>query len=332
MKATQKEIAEALGLSPASVSLVLNGKPNKLSKESQERILRTASEMNYEARKKLHAEKAVENCIGLIVPSLTNYFFAEVVQGVCEYAQGCESRVLFFTSNGSADADQKAIQLMKSSPLQALLITSSSDCREDIFSSLQCPIIQVDRHSPELHYSSVVLNNRKGGFLATQHLLGLGHRKVAYLSGPTQLESARERLSGFYWAYQEKGLQTSADCVFEGNYQYESGYRAADKILGKHFTAVACGNDVMAYGIIKRCGELGIRVPEDLSIVGFDNLTFSELIKPALTTVSQSGYAIGYRACQLAFQEIEDPKAHKQTILLEPDLVVRNSTAPAEAE
>jgi LacI family transcriptional regulator len=185
----------------------------------------------------------------------------------------------------------------------------------------------VDRQSPALQLSSVVLNNKKGGFLATRHLLEQGHRQIAYLSGPPNLVSARERYEGYLWAYREAALKAPEDAVFHGDYLFQSGYRAADAIWSGGFTAVACGNDLMAYGLIKRFRELGLDLPAKMSIVGFDDLSYSELISPALTTVAQSGHAIGYQACKIAFQEIENPHAHHQTILLEPELIIRDSTA-----
>lgn len=327
MRITQKEIAKALGMSPASVSLVLNGKPNRLSPESQKKILCKASEMHYQVPGKPKKSRAGNGCIGLIVPNIQNYFFAEIVQGVSECVQKKQKRLLLFTTDGSLSADLAAIRIMEKSRVSALLITASEDCTAKMFSEFNCPIVQVDRQSPALCCSSVILNSKKGGFLATQHLLNLGHRKIAYLSGPMQLISARERLGGFQWALRDLGLSVSDECVYEGDYRYQSGYRLADEILGGGYTAVVCGNDVMAFGLMKRCGERGIRIPEDLSVVGFDNLQFSELINPALTTVSQSGYAIGHRACQIAFQEIEDPDTIQQTVLLEPELVIRDSTA-----
>lgn len=328
MRITQKEIAQAAGVSPASVSLILRGKPNRLSPEVREKILQTASKLHYQPnteKKKKHA--ADGGCIGLIVPSILNGFFAEIVQGVSECVQKKGKKLLLYTTDGSSSTDLTAIRIMENADLSALLITASEDCTSRLFRNFRCPIVQVDRQSPALCCSSVILNSKKGGFLATQHLLELGHRKLAYLSGPMQLVSARERLNGFYWAMQNRGLPIPDDCVYEGDYQYQSGYRLAEEILDRNYTGVICGNDVMAFGLMKRCSERGVQIPQSLSVVGFDNLQFSSLITPALTTVSQSGFTIGYRACQIAFQEIESPNATRQTVLLEPGLVIRGSTS-----
>ncbi|MCI2057880.1 MAG: LacI family transcriptional regulator [Oscillibacter sp.] len=327
MAITQKEIARAAGVSPASVSLVLRGKPNRLSQESRAKILAKASELRYQAAPKVRKVSAAGGCIGLIVPNIFNYFFAEIVQGVSDCVQKKGKKLLLCTTDGSEDADRRAIRSMEGAAVSALLITASEDCGTAMFRGLHCPVVQVDRQSPALGFSSVILNSRKGGFLATQHLLSLGHRKLACLSGPRQLVSARERLEGFFWAMRDQGLPRSEDDVLEGDYQYQSGYALADRVLDGGYTAVVCGNDVMAFGLMKRCSERGVRIPADLSVVGFDNLQFSSLITPALTTVSQSGFTIGYRACQIAFQELENPGATRQTVLLEPGLVIRGSTA-----
>lgn len=330
MNTKQKDIARATGMSTTSVSLVLNGRPNKLSKESREQILRMAADMDYkpERAKRLFSRNA--DCIGIIVPRISNYFFAEIVQGASDCVQSRGWRLLLVTNDGSPEKDKAAIKMMKDFRVAAILLTSSEDSPASMFEGLTCPVIQVDRHSPALHFSSVVLNNKKGGFIAVKHLLDLGHRKIACITGSQKLVSARERLEGYYWAFREQGLTPPAFGVFEGDYLYESGYALADKIIAGGFTAVVCGNDIMAFGLSKRCRETGVSIPDSLSVVGFDNLVYSELLDPPLTTVSQSSYAIGSQACQRAFFEIENPNVSKQTILFEPELIVRKSTVSAE--
>lgn len=330
MNTKQKDIARATGMSTTSVSLVLSGRPNKLSKETRDHILRMASDMGYKQERSKRLSSRNADCIGMIVPRISNSFFAEIVQGASDCIQARGWRLLLVTNDGSPEKDRAAVKMMKDSRVSAVLLTSSEDCPASMFEALSCPVIQVDRHSPALHFSSVVLNNKKGGFISTKHLLDLGHRKIACITGPQKLISARERLEGYYWAFQARDLPSPAPGVFEGDYLYESGYALADKIISSGFTAVVCGNDIMAFGLCKRCRELGVSIPNDLSVVGFDNLIYSELLDPPLTTVSQSSYAIGSQACQRAFFEIENPRVSKQTILFEPELVVRKSTVTAQ--
>lgn len=328
MKPTLRDIAEATSLSVASVSLVLNGRPNKLSADSRKRITEAARTLGYVPIQRSRPEAArPERVLGLIVPSLTNFFFAEIVQGVEACAQENGWQLLLATNADMPEKDRENLQLFTSHGVSGLVIASAANCDNSMFAAIPFPVVQVDRQSPTLDCSAVVLNHRKGGYLATRHLLELGHTRIACITGPQKHESARQRMEGYLWAMEDAGVPLPRDGVFECNYCSDGGYGAADPILERGFTAVFSGNDMMALGLYKRLRELGKHIPGDLSIVGFDDIECADLLDVPLTTIHQSGFDLGHAACQRVITEIASPGISKQTIHFEPRLVVRRSTA-----
>ena len=263
--------------------------------------------------------------LGLIVPELSNAFFADIVQGMTDCAYKQEAKVLLATNGESPSRDAEQIRSMAATGVSALIVALSYNCSPDVFAGMSCPVIQVDRQSPSLPYSSIRLNNRKGGYLAARHLIELGHRRVACITGPRWLMSSQERESGYRWAMEEAGISVTGDMVIEGDYLSTGGYALADSVIAGGFTAVFCENDMTAIGLYRRFRERGITVGQDISVVGFDDISFCEMLDTPLTTIRQSGYDIGYEACSRAMQEIANPELPHQSIYFEPRLIKRES-------
>ena len=326
MRTTLKDIAEATGLSITSVSLVLNNRPNRLSLESRRRVIETAQRLNYTSAPRTREYQSRGDTLGLILPNVSDFFFGEIAQGVADCAAQQGHQVLLATNNGDPELDNRHIRSFSQLGVRALLIISAHEQANLLLDQLPFPVIQVDRQSLSLNRSAVLLNHKKGGFLATSHLLELGHQRIACITGPSGQASSQQRLAGYLWAFEVFGLQPPEGAIFEGDYAANSGYRLLDQIRAGGFTAVFSGNDMMAIGMYKRLRELSLLPGKDLSIVGFDDISFSDLLEVPLTTVRQSGYNIGHEACARAFLELETPSLPKQTIQFEPELVVRQST------
>ncbi|WP_294533894.1 LacI family DNA-binding transcriptional regulator [uncultured Pseudoflavonifractor sp.] len=330
MRTTLKDIAQATGLSVTSISLVLNARPNRLSEESRRKVLEAAKQLNYSTSS--HSSPSASEChsIGLIVPNISDFFFGEIAQGVIDCARTHDFTVLLGTNGESPQMDNQNIRSLSRQGVRALLIVSAHEQANTLLDQLSFPVIQVDRQSLSLNRSAVLLNHRKGGYLATRHLIDLGHRHIACITGPGAQASSQQRLAGYRWAFEETGLPLPKNAIFEGDYAPKSGYQLLDSIISAGFTAVFCGNDMMAIGIYKRMRELGLKPAQDLSIVGFDDISFADLLEVPLTTIRQSGYNIGFEACKRAFLELDNPDLPKQTIQFEPELVIRQSTRKKE--
>lgn len=332
MKPTIKDIAHETGLSSTSVSLVLNNRPNKLSEHSKKTILETAMRLNYRGMNdnRLLSDHKTRN-IGQIIPDTTNFFFSKLVHGVEVVANANKYGLLISCSGNDTQREMDAIESMIGKGVNGILITTSAQTDaamyRSIFALYDIPVILVDRTMPTLPFSSITFNHKKGGFLATKHLLDLGHRRIACLTGgPETNPNAVQRIDGYRWAFSEIGERVSKDWLFQGDYSDQSGYDLADAILGGGFTAVFSCNDMMAYGLYKRARELNIRIPEEFSVVGFDDLEFSCLIDPPLTTIRQSSFELGQEAANRLILEMGDSTISHQSIYFEPSLIVRSST------
>lgn len=332
MAVTLKELAKSVNLSPAAVSLVLNERPNRISQEKRELILKTAKELNYVPNQNaVGLVKRQSKTFGVIIPDIKNMFFSEIVSGIDKIALEREWNIIIMNTNDRYESDLKNIRMLTARSVDAMIMIMASNAHEDIleqyrqlFAKFGKPVIMVDRYAPDLNASTIKINHEKGAYMAVKHLYDLGHRKIAILSGP--VHSSVDRAHGVMLACQEFGINFSDSDLFEGDFTMKSGYMLADNIVAGAYSAVFSFNDMMAYGLYKRFLEIDIHIPDDISIIGFDDIFFSDYIN--LTTIRQPAYNLGIEAARRAFYEIENPGAEKKSIIFEPSLRIRNSTKP----
>lgn len=334
MKVTIRDIADKLGVSTTAVSLVLNNRDNRISPEKKELIIRTAKEMNYHPNQAaVTLVKKNSRTIGLIIPDPSNMFFADLTKGVGDAVAREKMSLVIVSTNDIAKNDLSYLDMLIAAGADAIILTIASDSTSGLIPLYQNaieaygkPVVMVDRYVMSIGCSAVTLNHRKGAYVALQHLFSLGHRKIACLTGPRYLLNTSELLEGVRAAYRDYDIPFDEKFVIEGNYQVSGGIRAAEQILREGCTAVFSFNDMMAYGLYKKFGESGVRVPEDISVVGFDDVFFSELLDPPLTTIKQPAYLIGEGAAMRALYEVQHPEEEKQTTFFEPALKIRKST------
>lgn len=339
MASTIQDVARRAGVSASAVSLVLNNRPHRISEETCALIRKAAAELRYTPnRNAVCLATGKSQVLGVVIPDIRNIFFAELVSGIESVALERGWNIIITSSSDCASITLENIRALTARDVSAMLVVPASDSNEQLEAEYRQavadyghPVIQIDRVSPDLGCSHVAIYQNKGAQTATEHLLNLGHRKIAFIIGHRSTCSLR--LDGVKQAYAEKGLTLSPEDLFQGAYTLESGYAVADEILNRDYTAVFCFNDMMAYGLYKRCRERGIRVPEDLSVVGFDDILFSDYMDVPLTTVWQPARQLGIEAARQAFYQMDHPNAEQKHILLEPKLQVRSSTAhPASKE
>ena len=327
---TLKDIAAEVGLSTSAVSLVLNGRPIKISEEKRAQIFEAARRMDYQSNRAPSAPGSRSKRIGVITPNITNGFFSEALDGIERRVSSEGYTVLLGQSYNRPQVEREVLRRLLNDQVDGLIVSTPDD---ELFDGVDVPVVLFNSELPTLNYSQVAYNECKGAFLATKHLLTLGHRKIACLTGDSK-KSAGDRLDsprmdGYFWAFADSGLTAPENGVFLGDYlEAQSGYERLDQIVSGGFTALFCCNDLMAYGVYRRATELKVRIPRDLSIVGFDDLSYSSLLTPALTTIHQSGERIGREAAARLLYELEDPSAPHQSIRFEPTLIVRDSACP----
>ncbi len=331
-KTTIKDIARETGLSTTSISLVLNKKPNKISDSSRRRIIDAANRLNYYPNQQaVSLVNRQTKTIAQIIPDISNMFFGQLIQGSDSVAHPHGYSLILGTTNNDPARELDMIHSLCARGVDGVLLTTSSPVNarvyQDLFPKLDVPFVLVDRALSLLPCSSLTYDHQKGAYLATRHLIELGHKKIACISGAHKSGSADIRVKGFCLAMEDACLPLQQNAILYGDYSDKTGYDMADAVFDSGFTAVFCLNDMIAFGLYKRAGERGVRIPADLSVVGFDDVAFSTLINPALTTVRQSAYELGRESVKRIIMEIEQ-QAPRQTVYFEPVLMVRNSTCP----
>lgn len=329
---TIRQVALRAGVSPATVSRVLSGTA-PVNEEKRQRVLRAVEELGYRpnqlARSLAHGRLSV---IHLIIGDIRNPFYAELARGVEDV--GYEHGFTVVVSSTDDNPEREALYLHTTADFRAAgLVLSTALPEQQLLAHLQrigCPVVLLNRYHPSVDADAVLLDNHMGGYLATRHLLDLGHRKIAHLAGPVNSSASRERLEGFRAAVREFGLDPDQLIIDYGNLRHDSGYRMGQRLVaaGMPVTAVFAGNDLMALGVMEAVTQAGLRVPEDLSVVGFDDTNLSGLWTVLLTTVRQPQYEMGRAAGELLVRRLSDPKGTaNRRVVFAPELVVRRSTA-----
>ena len=274
--------------------------------------------------------------LGVVIPDIRNLFFAELVSGVEAVALETGWNIVITSSSDKSALALANLRTLAARDVGAILLVPASDADETLAMEYRQairdygrPVIQVDRIIPDLGVSLTAIHQRRGAKLAMEHLLDLGHRRVACVLGPTN--TCAPRLSGVREACAQWGIALRERDLYPGAYTMESGYAVADAILEGDYTAVFCFNDMMAYGFYKRCRERGVSIPRDLSVMGFDGVLFSDYLEKPLSTVWQPARQLGVEAARQAFRELECPEGAGKRTLLEPRLQIRESTAPPVA-
>ena len=322
---TIRDVAAAAGVHASTVSRILRDADDSGS-PSRERVLAVAAELGY--RPNLLARALTEKrapIVPLLIPDVANAFFPALALGAEEAARRAGYALLLCNTESASNLERQYLESLV--PLQVPFVvvvpnaeTSAQTLRD--FTS-RCPIVIVDRLLDGLDLPSVTVDNTLGGRLATEHLLGLGHTRIACIAGPQDASTARDRLQGYALAMEERSLEP---LVIPGGFTTEHGARAAQAFLklSPRPTAVTAPNDLAALAFIHELARRGVRVPEDVSVVGFDDLVFAAYSRPALTTVHQPAKRLGSTAIDLALSAGAD--ARSAHIRLRPRLVVREST------
>jgi len=325
-KITIRDIAREAGVSPSTVSRVINNSA-PVSKELKERVLSTIKKLGYNPNPIAQSlRKGFTNTIGFIIPDITNPFFSLIVKGAEEYLKRKKMFLIVCNSNHSVKEEERLLQTLMERKTDGLLFIGAGNRNKIISTSLdKMKIVFVDRVYEKCKAPYVVSNNYKGMKNLIDYLVDTGHKSFVFLNGEKNTYSAKERLRGFLDALKEHKIE-EYEVVF-GQFTYESGFALA-KGLKKIPDAIVCGNDLMAYGAIDALEERGYKVPDDVSVTGFDDLPFSKHYKPSLTTVRQPFYEMGYEAAKILYRLINSKPNIETNVVLETKLVIRETTKP----
>jgi LacI family transcriptional regulator len=322
-----KDIAQDLGISPMAVSKALRNHAD-ISKETRERVMRRAAELNYRldwiARSMVTGRTFL---VGLVLPDLMQSFFAEVAMGVTHRLAPAGYQVVILHTQENPRDEAASIDLLVTRKVDGLIIASAAQRGgAEVLRSLKTPFVLIDRLIPGLHANYVGVENEELGFLATEHLLSQGCKRIAHLRGPS-LSTSEGRMKGYKNALSAR--KQAAPLIVDGGYTDQSGYEAMQALLKqpRRPDGIFCFNDPVAVGAIRAIFEAGLDVPKDIAVIGAANMHYSDMIRVPLSTVDQSSAEIGERASDLLLEGMDGKwPAKPQRILVKPRLIVRASS------
>ena len=322
------DVARLAGVSTATVSRALNG-TGQIAPATRAAIDAAVEQLGY--RPNTIARSLVTKStqtIALLLPDITNPFYAALVSGIQQRALEAGHTMLLCTTEGDPEREEQYLSLLRAKQVDGALVDGLVLPPDRIARFVRdgFPIVCLDRDVDSASVPLVQVDNRLGARMATEHLLSLGHIQIAHVAGAPELRISEERVEGYREALLAAHLTPDPALVASGGFTEEGGYRATRALMGTGFSAVFAANDLSALGVISALTETGWRVPEDVSVVGFDDLRLSRYTSPPLTTVRQPAAEIAERATQLLLDLIHGKEVRQQLHLLEPELVVRAST------
>ncbi|UTZ25050.1 substrate-binding domain-containing protein [Vibrio campbellii] len=329
--ATMKDIAKLAGVSTSTVSHVIN-KTRFVSEEISERVNNAAKELNYYAPSALARSLKVNRTktIGMLVTTSTNPFFGEVVKGVERSCYQKGYSLILCNTEGDNERMRESINTLLQKRVDGLILMCSSleGERIDVFERYpDIPVVVMD-WGPMLFTSDKIQDNSlRGGYLAAKYLIDCGHKEVGCITGPLIKHQAQMRYEGYKRAMLETELEFNANWIVESDFECEGGYQAFKKMVerGPLPSSIFVSNDMMAMGVINAANELGIQIPEQLSIIGYDDIHIAKFMSPSLTTIHQPKYRLGQAAVETLLRKLDEKSVEAQVVQLEPTLVERNS-------
>ena len=335
-KVTIREVAAECGLSVSAVSQVLNGKEIGIPQKTKEKVWAAAEKLRYcpnSAARSLVTSRS--DTVGVLVPDISNAFFGEAFKEI-QRRMGEEGfDVLLCSGDGTAKQDERFLRLFAARGADGLIVAPAAETLEEknaekfaaLLEEIRIPYVYLDRY-PALPCARVSADHRAGGYAAARCLLKNGHTKIGCIAGPAALVGARLRLEGFCDALAEAGIRPLA---INAPFTAEGGERAAKALFGRGLTALFASDDLQAYGAMRAAAETGVRIPDDVSLVGYDDLQFSALANPPLTTISQPVKDMAAAAAELLLRRMRGEDAENPPLFV-PRLIERQTVKNLKEE
>ncbi|ARN21357.1 LacI family DNA-binding transcriptional regulator [Piscinibacter gummiphilus] len=329
---TIKDVAQHAQVSVATVSHVIND-TRFVSEATRVRVQEAIEALRYVPSALARSLKSNRtHTVGMMIPNSSNPYFAEIIRGIEDTFYEAGFNVILCNSDDDPIKQGNYVRLLTEKQVDGLIVMSSGSDVEllDTLRAARMPQVVVDREIDDLAADLVEVNHEAGGFLATQHLLKLGHRRIGCIAGPLGLSSARERVQGYRRALGEGGVTVDDRLIRGADFTSAGGLAAMTSLLdsARRPTAVFASNDLMAIGAICAAAQRGLRIPQDVSVVGFDDIALAAHSNPPLTSVVQPKHQTGQLAAQLLLERIADPSRALQRTILQPSLLVRQSSGP----
>lgn len=338
-RATLKDVAKAVGVHVSTVSRALDPKTRHLlTADVVKRVAKAAEDLDYRPNSIAYSLRTNRSkTVGVLVPDITNQIFPPIVRGI-EDALAREENVAIIVNTDSDPAkDARMINVLRARGVDGLILASAQRHAPEIIKAARegIPIVTVNRAVDDPAISSVINDEGHGIHLAVEHVVALGHRRIAYIAGPESISTGQQRSEAYFEVARERDLEDwEALMVTSNGFNEEEGKRCADELFerGLPFTAIVCANDRLAIGALESIEAHGLSCPDDISITGYNDMPFVDRLKPALTTVRIQTYEAGQKAAEIYLDQIAKPVAARKAehVVLPVALIVRASTAPAK--
>jgi len=330
---TIKDVARLADVSTATVSHVIN-ETRYVSDELRARVLEAMETLDYRPNVLAQGLRGGEtHTIGLVVPDNANPFFAEVSRAVEDVGFARGYSVILCNTGDDLERERAYIDVLVAKQVDGIIFIAAGDHHEhlDELTRRSVPLVLADRDVDLTDADVVLVNNERGGYEATKHLLDLGHRWIGCIAGPSEATPSADRVEGYVRALREARVPVEDAAIETGDFRYQGGEAAAERLLGgsERPTAIFACNDLMAIGALRAVRGAGLSVPHDISVVGYDDIPLASAMSPALTTVAQPVDQLGALSTELLLSRIENGSVGTaQRIMLETRLVIRGSSGP----
>lgn len=333
-KVTIHDIARILNINSSTVSRALNNS-DKVAQKTKDKILAKAMELGYQRNHLAsNLRKSKSQTLGVIVPRISRHFFSSAIAGIEETAYKMGYNVIICQSLEQLDREQKIMDTLLANRVDGVLISVSMETMDyDHLQGLKqrrIPFVFFDRHCNIPDNSNVLIDDFQAGFDATEHLIEQGCENIVHFSGPQNLEIYKNRLKGYLKALEKYSIPFREELVITSRLMEKDGIENAKAILNLPYKVdgLFSANDIAAIGAMQYLKQQGVRIPQDIAVVGFSNEPVSALVDPALTTIDQPGFKIGEKATTLLLSQIQDvsDRVTNETIILKPKLIQRGSS------
>ena len=328
--ATIYQVSELAGVSLATVSRVMNDS-DKVSAKTRDKVLAAMKELGYRPNTIAQSlASSRSNSVGILIPELYGPFFGIILSSIEEELRNAGKHVIITAGHSEPERERSSIEFLLSRRCDALILHAYALDDEYLRNLVKgpVPVVLLTRTLPEISNRCFTLDNVLGGYLAAQAVIEDGHRKIAYITGPLWKMDARDRLEGHKRALAEAGISFDEELTYEGTYQESSGNQGMVELLnrGNPFTAVVCANDEMAAGAMDVARKQGFNIPDDMSVIGFDNVYFTRYLHPKLSSISYSIDGMGRMAARCVLKEVYGESELDIQNEFIPSLVRREST------
>jgi len=343
VRLTQKRIAEKLGISVTTVSRALRDLPD-ISQQTKDAVVKLAQEGNYLPNTNaIGLRKRETHRIGVIIPEIVHFYFSSMISGIMECAEKNGYSVLLTQTNESYQREILEAEMLFSTIVDGLLVCLSNESKTlkhfEKFQDYGIPVVFFDKVKYDLEASTVVVEDHKGAFDATQHLIDVGCKRIAHLKGPRLPVNAKRRLQGYLDALETNKIAIDESIIKEGFTMSRREAFEFTKELLEHknpIDGIFAANDLVAIGAIDAVKEKGLRIPEDVAIVGFSDSEIADIVSPKLSSIHQPGFELGHSAMEVLLEEIpiyaEDKTPEFKNVVLATSLVVRESSKRIKAQ